>query len=341
MYRFTRRTRRWLTNVSLHDNHLTYDVDRMITNTIKMFVTLNSNLKERHVFAFVNDVFRSPLFETVLVTRNGNQYHNLYHTYEVVEMVACIVSNTTLKNILNPFERTALLVAAVCHDLGHNGISNNEWDDVSISKQKSRVSSTTSTEEMYDVGRGISWKSVVSEDDYLFKCLIEGLEKAKSYNEVMHIDLAMSFAFKHNKNIFREKSHTEIARILSVLILSTDLNNHSSYMEKYEQDNLTNLDLMTLVLKLSDISHSMRPFGVHLHWVYGLLREKSDGPVKVPTVEYMASDTISFGKNFVGDLLSTILRLFPEFPSELQANYHSNLKKWELYLQKSTEVMDG
>ena len=233
------------------------------------------------------------------------------------------------------------MVAAVCHDLGHNGISNNEWDDVSISKQKSRVSSTTSTEEMYDVGRGISWKSVVSEDDSLFKCLIEGLEKAKSYNEVMHIDFAMSFAFKHKKNILREKSHTEIARILSVLILSTDLNNHSSYMEKYEQDNLTNLDLMTLVLKLSDISHSMRPFGVHLHWVYGLIREKSDGPVKVPTVEYMASDTIGFGKKFVGDLLGTILRLFPEFPSELQTNYRSNLKIWELYLQKSTEVMDG
>ena len=327
LYRFTRRTRRWLTNVSLHENHLTYDVDRMITNTIKMFVTLNSNLKERHVFAFVNDVFRSPHFETVLVTRNGNQYHNLYHTYEVVEMVACIVSNTTLKNILNPFERTALLVAAVCHDLGHNGISNNEWDDVSISKQKSRVSSITSTEEMYD-----SWTSVVSEDDSLFKCLIEGLEKAK------YIDLAMSFAFKHKKTILREKSHTEIARILSVQILSTD---HSSYMEKYEQDNLTNLDLMTLVLKLSDISHSTRPFRVHLHWVYGLIRENSDGPVKVPTVEYMASDTIGFGKKFVGDLLGTILRLFPEFPSELQTNYRSNLKIWELYLQKSTEVMDG
>ena len=273
LYRFTRRTRRWLTNVSLHENHLTYDVDRMITNTIKMFVTLNSNF---------NDVFRSPHFETVLVTRNGNQYHNLYHTYEVVEMVACIVSNTTLKNILNPFERTALLVAAVCHDLGHNGISNNEWDDVSISKQKSRVSSITSTEEMYD-----SWTSVVSEDDSLFKCLIEGLEKAK------YIDLAMSFAFKHKKNILREKSHTEIARILSVLILSTDLNNHSSYMEKYEQDNLTNLDLMTLVLKLSDISHSMRPFRVHLHWEPSC----AYSPNSLPNFRPITARTLKYGNS--------------------------------------------
>lgn len=231
-----------------------------------MFVTLNSNF---------NDVFRSPHFETVLVTRNGNQYH----TYEVVEMVACIVSNTTLKNILNPFERTALLVAAVCHDLGHNGISNNEWDDVSISKQKSRVSSITSTEEMYD-----SWTSVVSEDDSLFKCLIEGLEKAK------YIDLAMSFAFKHKKNILREKSHTEIARILSVQILSTD---HSSYMEKYEQDNLTNLDLMTLVLKLSDISHSMRPFRVHLHWEPSC----AYSPNSLPNFRPITARTLKYGNS--------------------------------------------
>jgi len=330
-----------LAKVSLQEKHLTYDIDRIITNITKMFIALNSKLKKRHVFAFVHDIFHEPQFDR----RNSieNQYHNIYHTYEVVEMVACIVSNTKLKNLLTPFERTILLVAATCHDFGHNGISNTEWDDVSIKKQKACISSTSSLE-CLDMLYSDSWisddtncspgNSMRSTDE----CLLDGLNESKSYNEVMHFDLSMCTVLKHKKTILDNKSNTEISQLLSVMILETDLRRHEAYMKKYENENTSPLDMMILVLKLSDVSHSMRPFRVHLQWVYSLVRETRTRHIhrihrkEVPTVEYMAFDTIRFGKKFVGDMLGIIVPLFPDFPPELLANYDTNLKIWESYL---------
>jgi hypothetical protein len=328
-----------LAKVSLQEKHLTYDIDRIITNITKMFIALNSKLKKRHVFAFVHDIFHEPQFDR----RNSieNQYHNIYHTYEVVEMVACIVSNTKLKNLLTPFERTILLVAATCHDFGHNGISNTEWDDVSIKKQKARISSTSSLE---CLTRGYSDSWISDDTNYspgnsmrsTDECLLDGLNESKSYNEVMHFDLSMCTVLKHKKTILDNKSNTEISQLLSIMILETDLRRHEAYMKKYENENTSPLDMMILVLKLSDISHSMRPFRVHLQWVYSLVRETRTRHIhrikEVPTVEYMAFDTIRFGKKFVGDMLGIIVPLFPDFPPELLANYDTNLKIWESYL---------
>jgi hypothetical protein len=48
----------------------------------------------------------------------------------------------------------------------------------------------------------------------------------------------------------------------------------------------------------------------------------------------MAADTMGFGKKFVGDLLGTVVRFFPEFPIELRVNYHMNLKSWKSHLSE-------
>jgi len=319
--------------VSLQEKHLTYDIDHIITNITNMFLALNTKLKKKYVFNFVHDIFHAPQFDNTIC---DNQYHNIHHTYEVVQMVACIVSNTKLKKILSPFERTILLVVATCHDFGHNGLSNNDWDEGSIKKQKARISSICSSnsllgEEEENTLSNSPGNSIIRSSS-TNECLLCGMNVSKSYNELMHFELSMDIVLKHKKKILEDKPDTEILHLLSVMIIETDLRKHEEYMQK---EKTSNLDMMILVLKLSDISHIMRPFPVHLHWVYSLVQESRIPHIhrkEVQTVEYMSFDTIRFGKKFVGDMLGIIISIFPDFPPALKANYEANLNIWESYI---------
>jgi hypothetical protein len=70
--------------VSLQEKHLTYDIDHIITNII-------TKLKKKYVFILMT--FFHAQFDKINCTDNticDNQYHNIHHTYEVVQMVACI-----------------------------------------------------------------------------------------------------------------------------------------------------------------------------------------------------------------------------------------------------------
>ena len=329
--------------VSLQEKHLTYDIDHIITNITNMFLALNTKLKKKYVFNFVHDIFHAPQFDKTICTDKticDNQYHNIHHTYEVVQMVACILSNTKLKKILSPFERTILLVVATCHDFGHNGLSNNDWDEGSIKKQKARISSIFSSNSMGEeveentLSNSPRNSIICSSTD---ECLLCGMNVSKSYNELMHFELSMDIVLKHKKKILEDKPDTEILHLLSLMIIETDLRKHEEYMQK---EKTSNLDMMILVLKLSDISHIMRPFPVHLYWVYSLVQESRIHHIhhihrkEVPTVEYMVFDTIRFGKKFVGDMLGIIISIFPDFPPALKANYEANLNIWESYIKK-------
>ena len=315
-----------------------------------MFITLNQKLKKKAVVAFVKDIFHAPQFDC-----DWNNYHNIYHTYEVVEMVAYILFTTRLNHDLSPFEKTVLLVAAICHDFGHNGKTNNNWDDVSIQMQKLRIPSICSNMSLSNMSQSDSVDrehsnhrkpsfDFDSEDSTFAKGLSESLclAESKSYNEIMHLDMSVCIVFNHKHTILENRSNAEIGRMLSSLILATDLNTHKSFIQKLKGEQtkkIVNMDKMIAVLKLADISHIMRPFRVHAHWVYNLIQEANhssharisfeDG---VPTVSYMANDTINFSEKFVGDLLEVMKSICPEFSPALRANYQTNLDIWKSYL---------
>jgi hypothetical protein len=51
----------------------------------------------------------------------GNAYHNSTHAADVVQSAVCVVLVDGLKDCLTPLELLALVVAALMHDLGHQG----------------------------------------------------------------------------------------------------------------------------------------------------------------------------------------------------------------------------
>ena len=96
---------------------------------------------------------------------------------------------------------------------------------------------------------------------------------------------------------------------------------------------------MMIILKLADLSHILRPFPVHAHWVYNLIQESNNSSHvnrsfenEVPSVSFMANDTINFARKFVGELLVVMKDIYPELPSVFHANYKTNMDIWESYL---------
>ena len=60
----------------------------------------------------------------VLGTYNLVPYHNAYHAFSVFQGCFALLSTAELAAHMTPFERFAMLVAALAHDAAHDGASN-------------------------------------------------------------------------------------------------------------------------------------------------------------------------------------------------------------------------
>lgn len=370
------------------DKHLAYDKKQIVRSTTRLFTMMNPSLKLRHVRAFVKEVFASSLFD-------ANEYHNMYHTFEVVQMVTYVVHNTPLRDELSSVEKTMLQVAALCHDFGHNGRRNDQWDDASIEGQRSRIDSIIHGDDISTVSSEKTWSSTISSirrtlsssgdeisDDmswystskhsnkekliwtpphspstkpasnspslghartpaYVSIDLVSDMHNSftvtKSYNEIMHFDLSIDVVFRHKKGLMKSAPTFMIMRMLFDMIMSTDLKLHDTYMRRSFRSGAS-IDKMILVLKLADVSHSLRPFHVHLYWVYSLAREtnrlthtRSVDP-KMITVGYMAKDTMGFSKRFVEPTLDELRALYPDHLDDLQSRFDTNMDLWSSYV---------
>ena len=233
-------------------------------------------------------------------------YHNLSHTYEVVQMTTYLLGCVP-EDELTPVDRTILQVAALCHDYGHTGISNKDWDDESICKLTHRVSSTES------VNR------------------INSIEMYQSYNESMHIEMTMDVIIKYHKQLFGKMSLDAIRHHIETLILSTDISAHNDYMVNYIAKN-TKMSVMILILKLADISHILRPFHVHLYWVYKLKQEcrHCRHCRHCHDIGYVSQDTIKFANAFVKPLMNVFVMKYPK-ANDLEGQMNDNLEQWSEY----------
>jgi hypothetical protein len=196
-----------------------------------------------------------------------------------------------------------LQVSALCHDYGHDGITNNEWDDDSIHLQKLRLNSVESID-------------IQELEEYNYE----------SYNELMHIEMTIEHVLKCRKKLFGSYSERTIRSIISKLILSTDLRVHDRYFKEYIT-NGSKIGTMILILKLADISHILRPFRVHLYWVYRIKGETS--ATELDTA-FIAKDTLWFADTFVRPLLDVFTKQYP-MAKCLNDQIESNLETWKTY----------
>ena len=191
-------------------------------------------------------------------------YHTEKHGLDMLQTLAIYISKTNLINNLdlNNIDILSLLVAGLCHDVGHEGYNN----DYQI-KMSTDLSITYND---------------------------------KSILENFHISLTFKILKKDNCNIFNFLSKNEYSYVrkrMIELVLSTDMSFHSriialmknrvennnikegknceKIINKEKNDNIFNeqQEVLNYLIHIGDLSHSSKQFDITYKWSYLLSEE--------------------------------------------------------------------
>jgi hypothetical protein len=85
-----------------------------------MFRELNSLYS---VLASTRAVLRTFVL-TVQLSYQSNPYHNFTHAFDVTHALYCLLEHVRRARFMRPLDELALMLAALCHDVGHPGVNN-------------------------------------------------------------------------------------------------------------------------------------------------------------------------------------------------------------------------
>ena len=261
------------------ETHLSYSPEVLTKKSLELLKRLNKNVKPKNIKKLINHVY----YEAFDVM---NPYHNIHHLYEVLQVTTLLIELMP-KSRFASSEKTLIQIAALFHDYKHFGKSNNDWNDYDKSSREG------------------SYHSTLIEDSSMDS--FTGIQCTGSFNEYMHFSRAISVILQYKEDLFPDLSQVYICELIRTLILSTNMAKYDSYFKEIK-DEPTKINDMILIIKLADISHPLRIFHVHLYWVYKISAEidtillQHDNS-QVPTIDYLAQDTLFFINTFVKPLV--------------------------------------
>jgi hypothetical protein len=224
---------------------------------------------------------------------------------------------------LTSMEKFALGVAAVCHDLEHPGVNNQELvchyerfkdrQRAFLEKHHSRVAFQLMVLEEVDLLRGFSTSRYYAFRDCVFK-----------------------------------------------LILATDMSRHSDYLarlQSVQSAQASDMDrqfAMEAMLKCGDISNVIKPYGVAKKWAVRVSREffaqgdmeRERGLKITPVCDRNSNTIVQLQKNFVDfcarPYFAAVAAAFPSLQSVL-VNLQANRDMWDTYTDERllSEVGEG
>lgn len=238
-------------------------------------------------------------------------FHNIYHIYEVCKFVMYLFEKIPTNNIrdykLIQNYKKLCFFAAICHDIGHKGVTNKK----AINKSN-----------FWDISLNIEQDFIINDG---------------SYNEKMHIQLTKDILNQYFK-CFNISKDVNTTLFMNNVIISTDISLHT-YIMSY----INNLPIITttefikspitysiLILKLADLSHTLKPFKIHSNWV---LKLKQENKVNINSLRSLALETIGFIETFVEPIVMQTENKFKNY--ELKFNLQDNKTIWINYLQNN------
>eukprot|EP00437_Effrenium_voratum_P029596 CAMPEP_0181410036 /NCGR_PEP_ID=MMETSP1110-20121109/7131_1 /TAXON_ID=174948 /ORGANISM="Symbiodinium sp., Strain CCMP421" /LENGTH=875 /DNA_ID=CAMNT_0023532569 /DNA_START=24 /DNA_END=2651 /DNA_ORIENTATION=- len=174
--------------------------------------------------------------------QRGNPYHNSVHAADVVNSVSYFLAH--FKTLFSDLEIFAAILAAAAHDLGHDGKS-------------SRYHTTTESP-------------------------LALLYNDSSVLEMMHCSIFFAVLRSQGSNILNDLEHADRQAFRQQairMILDTDLAKHFDQVKKFRESHVDvevyspeertveqRTDVLSFMLKLSDIGGSAKPFALHAQW---------------------------------------------------------------------------
>lgn len=180
--------------------------------------------------------------EVIAGYNSGAPYHNHYHAFDVMHVCYLLLTRCKADGYLDSFNILSILVAALAHDLGHDGFNNSFH--------------CTTNSELAVMYNGISILENYSAA-YLFRILRK--EKCNIFAQLQ----------VENMNKMRSR--------LIGLILDTDAKNHFMIMNRFrhsmEIKQLSRGLLSSMILHVADVSNPIRPGVIARKWAYAVQEE--------------------------------------------------------------------
>ena len=178
--------------------------------------------------------------DSVQAKMKANPYHNFSHICDVTQFMYTALVQTKIAERLSPLQRTALVLAAICHDLEHPGLSN-----------------------VYQVNEKTEYAVRYNNESPL---------------ENHHLEVARALVTQHQ--LLAALSGPEVDEFWTLVrqcILGTDMAKHGTMTKELDEflgaegaDPLANARVLQLglsiLLKCADISNQARPFSVSQTW---------------------------------------------------------------------------
>ena len=206
----------------------------------------NFCMKRYHVdTAFdISERVYNNFFKLVEAFYKPNPYHNSAHAADVLCSYLFLIQQSVLSEFLQDIELFGIIIANLCHDIGHPGFTNRFL--------------------------------VNSNDDLALTCKIY-IDNDISVLEMMHCSTIFQLLKDPNCNIMKELSHTEKKRLRALIIdiiLATDMSKHFDLIGKFKAKLINNhiiclenydqrVEMMALLMKASDVAHAAKCHELH------------------------------------------------------------------------------
>lgn len=241
-----------------------------------------------------------------------NNFHNFIHAFTVAQMLYCFLvleRSTTAR--LTKREQFCLLVAGLCHDIDHPGVSNGY-----LSRSESSL-------------------AVLYND----KSVLESHHACCAWRIIAHPRIGLLRSITDDER-------RDIRANVVCLILSTDMALHFNFIREMEQVRDKGLDwedashrrlLLQLLIKCADISNEVRPSSVSRPWADCLIEEfaaqsELERKNEFPLTPWMVKGRTPLHTTQINFIDSCIIPVFKELSHVLTS--------FAIYLEKLDEAKE-
>jgi len=265
-------------------------------------------------------------------------YHNWFHAVDVAHCVYMLLQMCCCGVYLTTAERHALLISAVCHDIGHPGVNNSfvveTSHELAIRYNDKSPLENMHCARMFEILDDATCNVFVALSKRQFQDV-----RSVCIDAILHTDNALHFGMIKEVRMLAEVNS-------EVMSASVDLYNEkpesfptADVVECFKSPDTRRL-LVNFFLHYADISNSAKPFRICRIWVLQILEEffvqgDEEKRLGVPVQAFndrenvnRASSQIGFIEFLVSPMYFAAMKVLP--PTALLAKQLvSNMKTWE------------
>jgi len=296
------------------------------------------DFNDREGYQFLSKLFitEGTLVEFLVAIENRYNsdvsYHNEVHAADVVQSLHALLQMGGKKFAATDWELFSVLIAAVCHDVGHSGVNNN----FHINSRSELALLYNDESPLENMHAATTFQLIMGENrdeklDIFARCLAEDVTKAKA----MIIKVILSTDMK---------KHFSKMNFIQGLVMNNnndDADDGITQTPCFDHTCMdTRHDLLSFLCHMADISNATKDIAITTKWCHKVLEEfynqgELEKELNIPIspncdrdAQTCAQSQIGFIKFIILPSFTLLGQLLPQVEEEIVPQIEKNLKIW-------------